>query len=148
MLFKAKSWLFIWWIVTWCNMSTTCYSVALVIKPARSVGFSQIRKIPYQGPPSQLGPTKMYILEKTHFRDPNINARIFWKYEELPGATFICFALFTAFFGVFDQNLEPWKFHFCLGKRPNDWGSGKSKKETLPGMSPTTAMLIFFPKKA
>ena len=28
------------------------------IKPARSAGFSQIKKIPYQAPPTQLGPRK------------------------------------------------------------------------------------------
>ena len=37
----------------------------LIIEPARSAGarFSQIKKIPYQAPPTQLGP-HMYILEK------------------------------------------------------------------------------------
>ena len=29
-----------------------------VIKPARSAGFSRIKKIPYQAPPTQLGPRK------------------------------------------------------------------------------------------
>ena len=28
------------------------------IKPARSAGFSRIKKIPYQAPPTQLGPQK------------------------------------------------------------------------------------------
>ena len=34
------------------------------IKPARSSGFSQIKKIPYQAPPNSIGALKMYILEK------------------------------------------------------------------------------------
>ena len=29
-----------------------------IIKPARSAGFSPIKKIPYQAPPTQLGPRK------------------------------------------------------------------------------------------
>ena len=29
-----------------------------IIKPARSAGFSRIKKIPYQAPPTQLGPRK------------------------------------------------------------------------------------------
>ena len=29
-----------------------------IIKPARSAGFSRIEKIPYQAPPTQLGPRK------------------------------------------------------------------------------------------
>ena len=34
---------------------------------ARSTGFSWIKKIPYQAPATQLGPHKMYILEKRIF---------------------------------------------------------------------------------
>ena len=30
----------------------------LIMKPARSAGFSRIKKIPYQAPPTQLGPQK------------------------------------------------------------------------------------------
>ena len=56
---------------------------------ARSAGFSQIKKIPYQAPP-QLGPRKC-TFKKTLFWDTNINVRIlifFGKINELPGATF------------------------------------------------------------
>ena len=54
----------------------------------------------------------------------------------------------TCFFGVFDQNLGPKKFHFSASKngqkRPNEWGSGKSFKKMLPGILSTNAMLIVF----
>ena len=32
---------------------------------------------------------------KTHFRDPNINVRIFFLIKEIPGATLLCFAFST-----------------------------------------------------
>ena len=46
-----------------------------IIKPALRAGFSRIKNIPYQAPATQLGPKNVHC-EKTHFRDPNINARI------------------------------------------------------------------------
>ena len=36
----------------------------LFIKPARSAGFSRIKKIPYQAPPTQLGPRKCTFWKK------------------------------------------------------------------------------------
>ena len=38
------------------------------IKPARSVGFSQIKKIPYQAPPTQLGPRKCTFWKNAFLR--------------------------------------------------------------------------------
>ena len=40
------------------------------IKPARSVGFSRIKKIPYQAPPTQLGRRKCTFSKKAVLR-PN-----------------------------------------------------------------------------
>ena len=56
---------------------------------------SGIKKIPYQAPPTQLGPQNVHF-RKWHFWDPNINVRIFiffGKFKELPGATFLYFPL-------------------------------------------------------
>ena len=58
------------------------------IKPARSAGFSRIKKIPYQAP------QKMYILEKHIFGTKISMLRFlffFEKFKELPGATLLCF---------------------------------------------------------
>ena len=67
------------------------------IKPAWSAGGSQIKKIPYQAPPTQLGPENVHF-GKRLFWDQHINVRIFiyfWKFKELPGATFLCIEFST-----------------------------------------------------
>ena len=38
--------------------TTVTLKLLLLMKPAQSAGFLQIKKIPYQAPPTQLGPRK------------------------------------------------------------------------------------------
>ena len=45
-----------------CGWGTKLFS--MLIKPARSPGFSRIKKIPYQNPPTQLGPQKCTFWKK------------------------------------------------------------------------------------
>ena len=62
-------------------------TISPLIKPAQSAGFSRIKKIPYQAPPTHWGPENVHF-RKRHFWDPNINVGIFIffrKFKELPG---------------------------------------------------------------
>ena len=42
----------------WQTKLSDVFQIRLLMKPARSAGFSRIKKIPYQAPPTQLGPRK------------------------------------------------------------------------------------------
>ena len=60
--------------------------------------FDELRR--YHTRPLQFnwGPKNVHF-RKIHFRDANIDAKVFiffWKFKELPGATFLCLAFFTA----------------------------------------------------
>ena len=57
----------------------------IIIKPAGSAGFSRIRKMPYQAPPTQLGPRKCTFW-KNAYQGWEFNF-FFGKFKELPGAT-------------------------------------------------------------
>ena len=50
----------------------------------------------------------------------------------------------NVFLGVFDQNLAPSKFNFCLGKRPKTSEAWEKVKKMLPWTLPTTAYVDLF----
>ena len=52
-----------------------------IIKPARSAGFSRIKKIPYQAPPTQLRPRKCTFKKKRNFgtQISMLGFLFFWK---------------------------------------------------------------------
>ena len=80
-----------------CKIFKLLYS-HLIIKPLRSAGFSQIKKIPYQAPPTQLEPQKCTFWKKA-FLGTKYQCSDFSFYlkfcKKLPGATFLCFEFST-----------------------------------------------------
>ena len=59
-LFLSTFWDFLFLELFWTSLRITNIlpMQSQVIKPARSAGFSRIKKIPYKAPPTQLGPRK------------------------------------------------------------------------------------------
>ena len=65
-------------------------------RPRGGWDFDELRRY-HTIPSNSIGAPKMYILDKTLFWNINCDARFFsGKFKELPGATFLRFAFFTA----------------------------------------------------
>ena len=69
----------------------------ILSSPRGPWAFDELRR--YHTRPLRLnwGPKNVHF-GKTHFRDPDIDARVFifiWKFIELPGAIFLCLECFT-----------------------------------------------------
>ena len=74
-------------------LDSLCSIYQARVKP---VAFHKLRSYHNRALWLNWGPENVHF-EKTHFRNPNINASIFLcgKFKELPGATLFCFAFFN-----------------------------------------------------
>ena len=112
--FKAVNWMFLACPESRCVIFGTFNEPNWLIlmyknyqgSPCRAWAFDELGR--YHTRPLQLnwGPKNVYFV-KTDFRDPYIDARVLLcgKFEELPGATFLCFAFSTTCYRIYSIRL-------------------------------------------